>query len=240
MRIHAIVVAAGTGSRFRSDTPKQLAVLAGSTILDRALAAIAAVDPDTIVIVASPETIAAAGELARHAPGPAMSVVLGGATRQASVRAGLAALEAAPDDIVLVHDAARPLVTTETVRRVVHAIRAGADGAAPAIPVADTIAVVDGDRIADVPERSAHRRLQTPQAFRAAVLSRAHAAGAGSEGLSSGNATDDCGLVSRHVPEARLVVVPGDETNLKITTPIDLAAAEAILASRDREPKTDR
>jgi 2-C-methyl-D-erythritol 4-phosphate cytidylyltransferase len=148
--------------------------------------------------------------------------VPGGPTRSASVRAGLAVVPAEAT-IICVHDAARPLATPDLFVAVVEAVHAGADGAVPAVPVTDTIKTVDGTGlVVDTPERSTLVAVQTPQAFRAAVLRRAHAAG--------GDGTDDAALVERL--GGRVVVVPGEPWNRKITAPDDLVWARRWLAER--------
>lgn len=142
--------------------------------------------------------------------------VPGGATRSESVRNGLAAV---PDDadVIVVHDGARPAAGVALFRAVVDAVRAGADGAIPGIPVTDTIRVVDGGTL----DRSTLVAVQTPQAFRADALRAAHVAG--------GEATDDATLVEQN--GGRVVVVPGHAGNRKLTTPDDLAALERALRS---------
>jgi 2-C-methyl-D-erythritol 4-phosphate cytidylyltransferase / 2-C-methyl-D-erythritol 2,4-cyclodiphosphate synthase len=154
-------------------------------------------------------------------------VVAGGETRSASVRAGLAAVP--PDtDVVVVHDAARPLASSRLFRSVVDAVHAGADGAVPGLPLVDTVKRLGrGGEMGDTVDRSELVRVQTPQAFRADVLRRAHAGGA--------EASDDAALVERL--GGRVVVVPGEEANAKLTEAGDLAAAEARLA---RPPVTTR
>ena len=130
-----------------------------------------------------------------------------------------------PVGLVVVHDAARPLAGVHLFQRVVAAVRAGADGAVPGLPVPDTIKRVDpsGRRVVETPDRAALRAIQTPQAFSAAVLRRAHAAG--------GDATDDAALVE--ALGATVVVVDGDPSNLKITGPDDLVRAEVLLTRRE-------
>jgi 2-C-methyl-D-erythritol 4-phosphate cytidylyltransferase len=142
---------------------------------------------------------------------------VGGATRSASVRAGLAAVapDASDDCVIVVHDAARPFATSELFQSVIDAVRSGADGAVPGLPVTDTVKEVD-DRgtITATLDRARLMTVQTPQAFRFATLRDAHRAGA--------DATDDAALVE--AIGGRVVVVPGEDTNRKITTPDDLLA----------------
>ncbi|MBA3744975.1 2-C-methyl-D-erythritol 4-phosphate cytidylyltransferase, partial [Sporichthya sp.] len=125
---------------------------------------------------------------------------------------------------VLVHDAARPLVPVELVDAVAAAVRAGAEAVIPALPVADTIKQVEGGLVVATPDRSGLAAVQTPQGFSREVLEKAHAAATGD------TATDDAGLVERLGLPVR--TVPGSEEAFKVTRPVDLLLAEAILARR--------
>jgi 2-C-methyl-D-erythritol 4-phosphate cytidylyltransferase len=145
--------------------------------------------------------------------------VPGGETRSASVRAGLACVPS-DADIVCVHDAARPFASPALYRRVIDAVVAGADAAVPAVPVADTIKVVDAAGVVvATPDRSTLVAVQTPQAFRRAALLAAHASG--------GEATDDAALIEQ--AGGRVVVVDGDPGNRKITVPTDLDWARTMV-----------
>jgi ribitol-5-phosphate 2-dehydrogenase (NADP+) / D-ribitol-5-phosphate cytidylyltransferase len=231
MRIHALLLAGGDGNRFGADIPKQFVRLAGEPILVRSARGVAAAGVDRLVVVAHPSWLAEteATLAAAHLP-IATTVVAGGATRNESTRAGLAALDAAPDDIVVVHDAVRPLIPVEVVRRSIEPILAGlADATDTVIPSADTLVIVEDGRVAEIPDRARYRRGQTPQTFRASVLAQAYAAAAAAGDLS---ATDDCSLVLRYVPGVRLAAVAGDEVNLKITTRIDMVMADRMLQMR--------
>ena len=151
-------------------------------------------------------------------------VVPGGEERQHSVRLGLAAL---PDDVdvVLVHDAARPLVPVETVEAVVDAVRGGAPAVVPALPLADTVKEVEPatQLVTGTPERARLRAVQTPQGFDRATLAKAHA-------TVTRDVTDDASMVEQlGVP---VLVVPGHEEAFKVTRPLDLVLAEAVLARR--------
>ena len=149
------------------------------------------------------------------------SGVAGGDTRSDSVRAGLATVPA-DVDVICVHDAARPLASAELYQRVIDAVSGGADAAIPGIPVADTIKVIDGAGVViDTPDRSSLVAVQTPQAFRASVLRAAHADG--------GEATDDAALVESS--GGRVVVVPGEANNRKITHPGDLEWARRLVGA---------
>ena len=204
------MVAAGHGARFGG--PKQLQLLGDRRIVDHAVDAARAAC-DTVVLVVPPDADwSVAG----------VRAVTGGATRSESVRAGIAALPA-DADIVVVHDAARPLADVAMFERVIAAVRNGADGAVPGVPIADTVKRIDpdGTDTATVP-REELTAVQTPQAFRADRLRAAHATGP--EG------TDDAAVVER--AGGRVVVVAGSPDNFKITEPDDLERAAAVLARR--------
>jgi 2-C-methyl-D-erythritol 4-phosphate cytidylyltransferase len=206
--VWVIVVAAGSGSRF--GRPKQYEELAGRPVLDWSLAAARAAAggaDDGVVVVVPPDRVA------EPASGAA-TVIGGGATRSSSVRAGLAAVPGHAD-VIVVHDGARPLAGPELFARVVGAVRDGADAAVPAVEVTDTLRRRTGGPV----DRIGLVAVQTPQAFRAAALRRAHAAGP--------EATDDASLVE--AAGGKVVVVEGSPANLKITRPVDLAIAEALL-----------
>jgi 2-C-methyl-D-erythritol 4-phosphate cytidylyltransferase len=206
--VWVIVVAAGSGSRF--GRPKQYEELAGRPVLDWSLAAASATatGPDDGVVL-----VVRADRASEPASG-ADRVVAGGTTRSSSVRAGLAAVPG-DADVIVVHDGARPLAGAELFARVVEAVREDADAAVPAVEVTDTLRHRSGGAV----DRDGLVAVQTPQAFRAAVLRRAHAA--------APEATDDASLVE--AAGGKVVVVDGSLANLKITRPIDLAIAEALL-----------
>jgi 2-C-methyl-D-erythritol 4-phosphate cytidylyltransferase len=226
--ILAIVLAAGDGNRFGADVPKQFLRLAGEQILLRTIRTIGAAGVDRLVVVAHPDWLDETRQLVDGAqlPVPA-GVVAGGATRNESTRNGMTSLAARDEDIVLVHDAVRPLLPLEVIRRSIEPIAVGrADATDTVIPSADTLVIVDGERVVEIPERSRYRRGQTPQVFRFSVLQRAYDAAAAAGDLT---ATDDLSLVLRYVPEARVVAVAGDEVNLKITTKLDFVLADRMI-----------
>ncbi len=228
MRIHAMVLAGGDGNRFGADMPKQFVRLAGDPILLRTIRTVAAAGVDRMTVVAHPNWLAETQELI---DGAALSVpakvVAGGLTRNESTSRGLASLDADDDDVVIIHDAVRPLVPLEVILRSIEPVLSGrADSTDTVIPSADTLVVVDGEDVVEIPDRGRYRRGQTPQVFRMRILRQAYDAAARSGDLT---ATDDCSLVLRHVPGARIVAVAGDEINLKITTRIDLVMADRML-----------
>ncbi|MGH7482805.1 MAG: 2-C-methyl-D-erythritol 4-phosphate cytidylyltransferase [Longimicrobiales bacterium] len=224
-RIGVVVAAAGAGTRMDTTAPKQYALLAGRPLLEHALRPFLARADVSVVLVSLP-----AGDVATPPPwltalDPRIRIVAGGEARCDSV---WHALEALPDDveIVLVHDAARPLVTPEIVARVIAEAGKG-HGAVPAVPVTDTIKQVGPDgAVLGTPDRSALWRAQTPQGFPAAMLVGAYR----SARQRREPATDDAMLAER--AGGRVVIVEGSPDNLKVTRASDLALAEAILSAR--------
>jgi 2-C-methyl-D-erythritol 4-phosphate cytidylyltransferase len=218
--VWAVLVAAGQGERFGGDRPKAFAKFRERPLLAESLERLDRSDwIESIVIVAPPEweepSILVAEELSA---GKVHSAVTGGSTRAESVRAGL---EGVPDDaaVILVHDAARPILPEEVVERVVAGLEEGWDGVAPGLRVADTVKRADGDAVVETVDRTGLVAVQTPQVFMADVLRRAHASG--------GEATDCAGLVE--AAGGRVRIVEGDPRLLKVTTQADLDFAEALL-----------
>ncbi|HET7567259.1 MAG TPA: 2-C-methyl-D-erythritol 4-phosphate cytidylyltransferase [Gaiellaceae bacterium] len=215
MSVWAILVAAGRGERLGLDQPKVFAKLGEDPLLAEPLRRLDDCEwVDAIVLVAPPGWEEPAILLAEEiGAGKVSACVAGGETRTASVRAGLAEV---PADavIVLVHDAARPLLSDEVVERVLAPFSDGWDGAVPGLPVADTLKRAEGDGgIVETVPRDGLWAVQTPQAFRADVLRRAYA--------SDATATDCAGLVE--ATGGRVKVVEGDPRLLKVTTADDLA-----------------
>lgn len=222
--VAALVPAAGSGQRLGAGGPKALQLLEGLPLVVHAVRALRAGGVEQIVVAAPPGAVDRVQSLLA-AVAPLVAVVPGGGSRQESVQRALAALPAGAD-IVLVHDAARPLVPPDVVHRVVAAVRAGADAVVPVVEVVDTVRRVDGTGTAlEILDRSRLRAVQTPQGFARAVLDEAHAAApAGTD------VTDDAGLVERC--GVAVVTVPGATEAFKVTRPLDLLLAQAVLAQR--------
>jgi 2-C-methyl-D-erythritol 4-phosphate cytidylyltransferase / 2-C-methyl-D-erythritol 2,4-cyclodiphosphate synthase len=216
MNIAALLMAAGRGTRFGADQPKQYLPLLGRPVLRLAAEALLAEGGVTLL-----QPVCAPGEEARVAAIleglPALPPIRGGATRQASVRAGLEALAPRAPAVVLVHDAARPVIPRGTIPALLAALEA-APGAIPAQPVADTLKRAERGAILETVPRAGLFRAQTPQAFRFPDLLAAHRA-------ARAEATDDAQLLE--LAGARVALIPGAETNIKITFPEDLARVEA-------------
>jgi 2-C-methyl-D-erythritol 4-phosphate cytidylyltransferase len=220
----AVVLAGGTGRRLGLATPKQLAPVGGRPILARAVEAFnSAPGIEEILVVMAPGHVAEAERITKPYAKVA-GVIEGGATRTGSTRRALAALAGLPADTrVLFHDAARPFVP----RRVIDDCLAALDRAeavAVAVPSSDTVVVVEGDRVVEMPPRDRLRRFQTPQGFRLGTIREAY------ERADPGStATDDCGVVHRYLPKTPITVVPGSDRNIKITNPLDLVVAERMV-----------
>ena len=214
MRIAALLVAAGTGSRFGGAIPKQFMIVAGKPVIRHAAEALLA-HVSALLPVGDAEPIAAALEGLDVLP-----AVPGGDTRQASVSAGLRALAGTAPDIVLVHDAARPFLPATTIPALLAALRTH-DGAIPAVPVADTLKRVQSGRITGTVPRDGLYRAQTPQAFRYHLLRALHATG-------GSGATDDASLLE--TAGHSVAIVPGSDDNIKLTYPEDLVRLERALA----------
>jgi 2-C-methyl-D-erythritol 4-phosphate cytidylyltransferase len=217
----AVLVAAGRGERLGTDRPKAFAGLGGRVLLAESLERLEASDRIDAIVVVVPEeweepAILLAEELGA---GKVNAAVAGGLTRADSVRAGV---NEVPDDalLVLVHDAARPLLPDEVIERVLGALGEGWDGVVPGLPVADTLKRADPHgAVGETIDRTGLHTIQTPQAFPAATLRQALARG--------GDASDCAGLVEE--VGGRVRIVEGDPRLLKVTTPSDLAFVETLL-----------
>lgn len=224
--VAAVVPAAGRGERLGLGSAKSLHPLGGEPMLAHSVRTLAASAVDLVVVAAPPgqvDEVRAALDPVHE--GAELAVVEGGATRSASVRRALAALPASVQ-VVLVHDAARPLVPRALVDAVVLAVQDGADAVVPGLAVTDTVKEVDGSgAVVATLDRTALRAVQTPQGFRRAVLESAYG------GSDDGEATDDAGHVERR--GGQVLVVPGADEAFKVTRPLDLVLAEAVLARRE-------
>jgi 2-C-methyl-D-erythritol 4-phosphate cytidylyltransferase len=222
MSVWAVLAAAGRGERLRSDRPKAFAPLGGRPLLAESLERLESSDwVERIVIAAAPEweepSILVAEEISA---GKVHSCVTGGGTRAESVRTALAEV---PEDaaVVLVHDAARPLLPEDVIERVLAPLGEGWDGVVPALPVSDTIKRIEGERVVETLARDQLAAVQTPQAFAAPTLRRAFAGDV--VGVS------DCASLVE-AQGGRVKVVAGDRRLLKVTDADDLALVESWLA----------
>jgi 2-C-methyl-D-erythritol 4-phosphate cytidylyltransferase len=222
--IAAIIMAAGRGDRFEGATPKQLALVHGRPMIAWSIERFAAcAEVKTIFLVVPPDlTRAWEAAMAEPSGGYVDKQVNGGERRQDSVRLGL---EALPEDVthVLVHDAARPCLSSELLDRIVAALKNN-NAVVPAVPAVDTLVIDTNGRVDAIVDRATVAGVQTPQAFEKQLLLRAHRK-AHADGLRS---SDDGSLVL--ALGEPVTTVPGDRMNIKVTWPDDVAIAEAVLA----------
>jgi 2-C-methyl-D-erythritol 4-phosphate cytidylyltransferase len=231
--VAALVAAAGSGTRLGPGAPKALRELGGASLLEHAVDRLARARSIGLIVVAAPaEHVEVLRARLRADVGVGVDVVAGGATRQASVAAALAAV---PDryGYVVVHDAARAFAPPELVERVAQALRDGHRAVIPVLEVVDTVKQIDesGHVVATL-DRSVLRSVQTPQGFHRNVLVAGHARAEISD------VTDDAGLAERI--GVRVYCVPGDEAALKITRPADLERAESLLRAFAGEASSGR
>ena len=211
MTVWIVVVAAGSGTRFGG--PKQYELLGSTRVVDRSIATACRVAARVALVVAAGDV----EELrAQYRTNPAVVVVAGGTTRSASVRGGLAAVSN-DAEVIVVHDAARPLATDALFEQVIASVLAGADAAVPGVAVSDSLRRLDGGIV----DRGQVVAVQTPQAFRADLLRNAH--------RDEPDASDDATLVE--MIGGKVEVVPGEATNFKITTSHDLMVARMLVAT---------
>ena len=225
LRNVAVVLAGGTGQRVGLHIPKQLVKVAGKTILEHTLDVFEdAEEVDEVIVLMAPGFLPEAQAIVGSTHPKVTNVIEGGVTRNDSTRIALAAL-GQEECNVLFHDAVRPLVDHRIITDCVEALQTY-QAVDVAIPSADTIVVIDDQGcIESIPSRATLRRGQTPQAFRLSVIRRAYEIGFADPDF---NATDDCGVVLRYLPEVPIFVVEGTDQNLKITQPIDIFVADKL------------
>ena len=224
----AVVLGGGIGNRFGATVPKQLLSLSGKTLVEHCVTAFSAAPGVDEVLLVMPADYA--DEAAKLAGDQVRAVIPGGVTRSDSVRNALAYLGArhpAETTGVLLHDAARPLVSQRIIADCVTALRTH-DAVGTAIPTSDTIVIAEDGVMSHVPPRETLYRCQTPQCFRLSVIAKAHELAASDPAFVP---TDDCGVVLRYLPDVPVHIVQGSERNIKVTYPGDLAIAEALLSS---------
>ena len=222
MSFSAIIVAAGAGSR--AGEPKQWRMLGGRPVVRWSVEALLAAGAVDVVVVVSPGSEAQAAAALAGLSG--WRTASGGATRADSVRNGLEALGGPDDRPVLIHDAARPMLGTAVIRRVIEGLN-GADGALPGLPVADSLRLATDGVVSGAVERDSLWRAQTPQAFRLKTIVDAYAAWPADEA-----AADEAAVVERN--GGRVLIVEGDPRLMKLTYPEDFAMAEALIPRQTR------
>ena len=218
----AIIAAAGQGTRLGADLPKAYVELAGQTLMERSVRAMIDAGVDHIIVVIMP----AMEETARRilADYPNVQLVHGAGERVDSVWRGIQAIPTTDDAVVLIHDSARALTPPDMIRRVAQAVTGDVRAVIPVLPVADTIKRVTDTVVVDTPVRADLRIVQTPQGFRLGTLREANQTYFRDPSFT---VTDDASLVEHlNIP---VHCVPGDPLAMKITTPIDLTLAAALL-----------
>jgi 2-C-methyl-D-erythritol 4-phosphate cytidylyltransferase len=239
MRTVAVVLGGGTGQRLGAALPKQLLTLGGRTLVEHCVEAFEQAPGVDEILVVMPRgyTEQVEAMLAGSGYRKVSAVIEGGLTRPESTRAALAAIARACGDPgecgVLLHDAARPLVDQRIIADCVAALGVH-QAAGVAVPASDTIVVTDNGVMHSMPRRETVLRCQTPQCFRLAVIARAHELAAADPEFAP---TDDCGVVLRYLPDVEVHIVAGSERNIKITYPLDVAIAEALLARGGDPPE---
>ena len=242
MRMVAVVLGGGIGQRVGAALPKQLLRLGRRTLVEHCVAAFEQAPgiDEILVVMAGGYVEQVRAMLADGEYGKVTGVIAGGAGRPDSTRVALAALAGAGGDPaalagaggdladcgVLLHDAARPLVDQRIIADCVAALDLH-EAAGVAVPASDTIVITDNGVMHSMPRRETLWRCQTPQCFRLPVIARAHELAAADPDFAP---TDDCGVVLRYLPAVDVHIVAGNERNMKITYPQDLAVAEALLA----------
>ena len=228
----AVIAAAGRGTRLGADVPKAFVDLRGESLIARSVRAMGEAGIDRIVVVVSPDMEPLARE---QLAGASVSFAHGGAERADSIWNALQSLSLV-DATVVIHDAARALTPPAMIARVVEAVQAGAPAVVPVVPVADTVKVVEGSAVRSTPDRSTLRAVQTPQGFDLRTLRAANEAYFASP--QDFTATDDASLMEWLGVPVR--TVEGDPLAFKVTTPVDLLLAGALLDGGDGERKNFR
>ncbi len=218
-----IIVAAGSGSRFGADIPKQFATLAGRPVLMTTIDRMRAYGRGGhILLVLHSDWIDPWREMCAAHSFTSPDIVAGGTSRWESVKNAIDHLTI-PLDIITVHDGARPIVTPKVIGGVLDAVIQGAPGALPAIEVTDSLRMITDDGASHAVDRSRYRAVQTPQAFRADMLRQAY------DLPYRATFTDDASVMEAAYPDIRLSLTPGHPSNIKITHPQDLPQAERLL-----------
>ncbi|GAA1518123.1 bifunctional cytidylyltransferase/SDR family oxidoreductase [Sphaerisporangium rubeum] len=226
MRTVAVVLAGGVGQRAGLGMPKQLARIAGRTIIEHTVAAFeAAPEVDEIVVLMAAGHTDEAARLVAGFP-KVSQVIEGGASRTETTWRALSAL-GTQECRVLLHDAVRPFVEPRVIADCVAALETSA-AVMVAVPTSDTIVVTGGDLVRDIPDRAPLRRVQTPQCFLLSVVREAYTRALADPAFASRPATDDCGVVLRYLPDVPIRVVAGSEHNMKVTHPVDFHIAEKL------------
>jgi 2-C-methyl-D-erythritol 4-phosphate cytidylyltransferase len=231
IRSHAIIVAGGIGMRFGDSLPKQFALIGGQPVLNLSVNAFLAFDPICSITVVSHRDWMSytCSMLEEIVSGPViLRVVEGGDCRQMSCRNGIRSIQSSPEDIVFIHDSARPIFPHSLITQLFTAAQT-VGAAVPCLASSESLLKIDGNLVSEYLDRSKIQRVQTPQAFQYRILNDIYLTATDDDLI---NATDDGSLV--HHGGFPVACVPGDQFNLKITTPADLIIAEKYFEFRDK------
>ncbi|MBR1851490.1 MAG: 2-C-methyl-D-erythritol 4-phosphate cytidylyltransferase [Bacteroidales bacterium] len=216
----AVVLAGGVGHRMGADKPKQFLQLAGRQVIEYSISTFDAhPGVDEVAVVVHPDYRADLQAIVERNNWPKLKKIIeGGSERYLSTLSAIRAYADQPEANLLLHDAARPLVSAEVVTRLIKALATNA-AVAVVLPSVDTVFCVESGKIIDVPPRSSIMCAQTPQAFRHKVISQAYTLALKDPAFT---ATDDCGVLHHYLPEVPIAVVEGEPQNMKITHPADI------------------
>ncbi len=225
-----LLLAAGAGNRFRNPTPKQLVELDGKPLMAHSLEVFYQHNQvDEIHIVASKELISRVSEISQPYMAKVKQITQGGNTRAESSFAGLASIKSNTNQKILIHDAARPFISSKMVSECIEALDAF-DAVSLALPLNETVFEVEEEIVRRIPNREHLMRAQTPQGFRLETVIAAYKK---MNTDSSFSPTDDCGVVEKYLPETPIGIIRGSEENIKITFPKDLYLAQAIIKAEN-------
>lgn len=226
-----LLLAAGTGNRFRNSTPKQLAGLDGKPLIEHSLEVFYQHDQiDEINIVVSKELISRVSEISQPYTTKVKQITQGGNTRSESSFVGLASIESNTNPKILIHDAARPFISSEMISECIEALDVF-DAVSMATPANETILEVEEGIVSRIPNREHLMRAQTPQGFRLETIIAGYKKMKADD--TSFTPTDDCGVVEKYLPDIPIGIIRGSEENIKITFPKDLHLAQAIIEAED-------
>ena len=224
LKNYAIILAAGTGTRFQSDIPKQFTEINGKSILEYTIECFENTKSiDYIIITTNPQNIQKVQNIIQTgACNKVCKVIAGGATRKDSSYNAISSIDEQEANI-LIHDGARPFISSEVIEECIKALNNGIKALTTAIPMTDTVIEVNDGIVNKMPDRNNLMRVQTPQGFKLSLIKKAHQLSEGDNSF-----TDDCGLILKH-NLADIHIIEGSTNNIKITYPDDVFKAKNLL-----------
>ena len=221
-----VLLAAGTGTRFNHSRPKQLEELDGKPLIEYSLKVFYDhAQVDEINIVTSEDLIDRITEISRPYTNKVKQIIKGGSTRSESSFAGLVSIKSNSNSKVIIHDAARPFISSEIISECIKALDTY-DAVSVAVPSNETTFEVEEGQVHRIPDRNSLMRAQTPQGFRLQLIIAGHKKLKTEESFAP---TDDCGVIAKYFPETPIGIINGSERNIKVTFPKDLLTAQAML-----------